>query len=63
MKKFLLELTDELHDAIGAALDGRSRNAAIEDWLWRIGEIKTAAKEKGIKRKERLGRGRPKKSE
>jgi hypothetical protein len=61
MKRFLLEITDELDDAIAAALDGKSRNAAIEDWLWRIGDVKQAAKANGIERKQRLGRGRPKK--
>ena len=63
MKRFLLEITDELDAAIRAALNGKSRNAAIEDWLWRIGDVKKAATEKGIKRKPRLGRGRPPKEQ
>ncbi|MDA1052597.1 MAG: hypothetical protein O3C40_19245 [Planctomycetota bacterium] len=63
MKRFLLEITDELDAAIAAAVGDKSRNAAIEDWLWRIGDVKQAAKAKSIERTQRLGRGRPKKSE
>ena len=64
MKRFVLELTEELLAAIDKALKERSgttRNAAIEEWLWRIGEIKQAAKKGGIQRSKRPTRGRPKK--
>lgn len=58
MKKILLELSEELADAIDAARDG-SRNPAIESWLWRIGDIRDAAKRIGVDRPIRRGRGRP----
>ena len=59
MRKILLEISDELADAIDHARDDRKRNPAIEDWLWRIKEIKEAAKSLEIKKPERRKPGRP----
>lgn len=59
MKRTLLVITDELDAAIRHATT--NRNAATEDWLWRIKEVREAAKELGLTRKPRAKVGRPKK--
>jgi hypothetical protein len=59
MQRFTLEITEELSQALWLAVGNGSRNALIEDWLWKVPAVKAAAKDKGIKRKPRLQRGRP----
>ena len=63
MHRFLCELTPELVQALDEAAGDRSRNAAIEEWLWRIGEVKDAAKKLKISKPTRRKRGRPRKDE
>lgn len=62
MQKLLLEISDELLSAINKARGTSPRNPAIEAWLWKIGEIRTAAAVLGISKPQRRGRGRPKKA-
>ena len=59
MKRFVFELTDELLEVINAASGKKTRNAAIEDWLWSIPAIRRTARKKGVNRGRRRGRGRP----
>jgi len=59
MQKILLELTDELANTVDIALKGRRRNPTIEEWLWSVPEIRSAAKSAGIVKKWRPGPGRP----
>lgn len=59
MKRFELQITEELGKVLDAALNGQHRNPAIEDWLWRIKEVRDTAKELGLARVKRRGRGRP----
>jgi len=61
VKRFLCELSDELGAAIDAALAGRQRNPTLETWLWRVREIQDAAKQLGVRKPVRRGRGRPRK--
>lgn len=60
MKRFVFELTDELFKAIEAARGDADRNPKIEQWLWRLRPIRTAAEKLGVKRSERRKPGRPK---
>ena len=60
MKRFELQITEELSQVLDKVLNGRPRNPAIEDWLWRTPAIRQAAKRLGVSRKPRRKRGRPK---
>ena len=60
MKRIMLELTPALAKSIDEACQGKSRNAAIEDWLWRIADIRRAADRLDLDRQPRRQRGRPK---
>jgi len=63
VKRIMFELSEELGAAIDAALSGRQRNPTLETWLWRVREIKDAAKRLGVRKPVRRGRGRPPKRE
>lgn len=58
MKSFLLAVTDELLEVVNAARGERSRNAAIEDWLWSHPRVRATAKRLGIERQPRPERGK-----
>ena len=59
IKPICLTVTPGLLRAIDRAAGGESRNAAIENWLWRIPEILKAAAVLDIERQPRRPVGRP----
>lgn len=59
LRTILLQVTEPLAQAIDVACGLDSRNAKIEGWLWRIKDVRDAAKAAGIEREARRGRGRP----
>ena len=59
MKRFELQITEELGRVLDAVLDGQHRNPAIEDWLWRVRDVRETAKRLNVKRQPRRKRGRP----
>jgi hypothetical protein len=59
-KKILVEISSELHAAIEAARQGKPRGPWLESELWRLGAIRTAASEIGVKKPDRLEDGRGK---
>ena len=59
MKRFELQITEELSQVLNKVLNGRPRNPAIEDWLWRVKDVRETAKRMGVIRKQRRKRGRP----
>ena len=61
MKRVMVEFSDELGAAIDAALANRHRNPTLEEWLWRVREIREAAQRLGVRKPVRRGRGRPRK--
>lgn len=60
MKRMMLELTDALAAVLDRARGDRHLGPCIEAWLWRMREVRDAARELGVVRPERRGRGRPK---
>jgi hypothetical protein len=63
MKQVLLEITEELLQAIDASKGSETRNAYIERCLWNASTIKKAAKELGIEKPVRPRWGKTKKVE
>lgn len=61
MKRIMFEVSEELGAAIDAALGDRERNPTLESWLWRVREIRDAAKRLSVRKPVRRGRGRPRK--
>lgn len=59
LERIDLRITEELFAAIENAVGDRSRNRCIEEWLWRIKEIRESAGALELNRKERNHRGRP----
>lgn len=49
-------MSEELKAAIDAALAGSQRNPTLEEWLWRVREIREAAKLLGVRKPVRRGR-------
>jgi len=62
MRRFLLEITPELHAALTAACGPRGRNAMIERLLWASRTVREAARRVGVARPERPRVGRPRKN-
>lgn len=58
MKHILCYVTDELASVVNAARGSRSRNAAIEEWLWSHPRVRATAKRLGIERQPRPERGK-----
>tara|TARA_R100000742_G_C4278616_1_gene101680 strand:- start:515 stop:760 length:246 start_codon:yes stop_codon:yes gene_type:complete len=58
-KHLTITLTGELAAAIEAAKGDSSRSEAIERWLWRVKDLKDAAKEIGVSKQDRPVMGRP----
>lgn len=58
MPKILLEISEELKEAIDEAREGKPRNPWIEAQLWRLKLIRDAAEEVGVEKPDRPVDGR-----